>query len=370
MTSSIPHTMRSLVATKFCKPDEYEILELPVPEIQKPDEVLLKVHVTAFQTGDAMTAKGSTNFLSTPPLPVKLGIQGAGVVLAVGSAVKDLRPGDEVYGMHVAHPILPWSLVGYISEYVVTKESLLLRKPAHLSFEEVVALLASTVTAYQGIKLGMSLLPGTGSDKLEGKTVFVPAALGSTGFVALQMLKNIYGAGKVISTVSTAKVPLVEKFMPGIVDQLIDYQAQDVVKEVGRGKVDFIYNTMWQMNSLYPLLNQKTGVVIAIAGVIPRSSTIKSVFGETMPFWMGWASDLAQVYYKWKLWGTGIKQEAISGNPGVREDFEAAGEIIATGKLKAVMTVVDFNDLEAVKRECWKIEQMKGAVGKLIIKIA
>ncbi|KAB5578120.1 chaperonin 10-like protein [Coniochaeta sp. 2T2.1] len=351
----IPHTMRSLVATKFCKPDGYEIIELPVPDIKKPDEVLLKVHVSAFQTGDAMSAKGSTNFLSTPPLPVKLGIQGAGVVLAVGSAVKDLRPGDEVYGMHAEHPILPWSLVGYISEYVVTKESLLLRKPPHLSFEEVVALLASTVTAYQGIKLGMSLMPGTGSDKLEGKTVFVPAALGSTGFVALQMLKNVYGAGKVISTVSTAKVPLVEKFMPGVVDQLIDYQTQDVVKEVGRGKVDFIYNTMWQMNT---------------SGVIPRSSTIKSVFGETMPFWMGWASDLAQVYYKWKLWGTGIKQEAISGNPGVREDFEAAGEIIATGKLKAVVTVVDFNDLEAVKRECSKIEQMKGAVGKLIIKIA
>ena len=59
--------MRSLVATKFCKPDEYEIKELPVPKIHKPDEVLLKVHVSAFQTGDGMMAKGSTNFLSTPP---------------------------------------------------------------------------------------------------------------------------------------------------------------------------------------------------------------------------------------------------------------------------------------------------------------
>ncbi|OIW28182.1 GroES-like protein [Coniochaeta ligniaria NRRL 30616] len=367
--TSIPHTMRSLVAPKWCKPDEYEVIELPVPEIQQPDEVLVKVYVSSIQTGDTMAAKGSTNFLSKPPLPLKLGVQGGGAVVAVGSGVKDLRPGDEVYGMHVAHPILPWSIVGYCSEYVVTKESYLLRKPSHLSIEEAVSLLASTMTAYQGIRLGMSLMPGSGSDKLEGKTVFVPAALGSTGFVALQMLKKVYGAGKVISTVSTPKVPLVAKLLPGVVDQVIDYKTQDIVKEVGRGKVDFIYNTMWNLNSLYPILNPKTGVVLAIAGVVPKSTVLRSALGDALPFWLAWSCDLAQLYYKWKLWGTNIKQEFVSGNPGVREDMEAAGEIIASGKLKAVMTVVNLSDLEAVRRECAKIESMKGAVGKLIIRM-
>lgn len=59
--------MRSLVATKWCKPDEYEVIELPVPEIQQPDDVLVKVYVSSIQTGDTMAAKGSTNFLSKPP---------------------------------------------------------------------------------------------------------------------------------------------------------------------------------------------------------------------------------------------------------------------------------------------------------------
>jgi len=303
-------------------------------------------------------------------LPVKLGIQGAGVVVAVGSGVKDLRPGDEVYGTHTAHPILPWQLVGYCSEYVVTKESYLLRKPSHMSFEEVVSLLTSAITAYQAIREGLDLMPGSGSDKLEGKTVFVPAALGSTGFVAAQMLKKVYGAGKVISTVSTPLVPLVEKLMPGIVDRVIDYKAQDVVKEVGLGEVDFIYNTTWNLKSYYPLLNPRTGVVVAIAGAVPKSETLRHLFGKTLPFWLAWSCDLFQLYYKWQFWGTGIKQVFVSGDPGIWEDMEAAGEIIASGKLKAVMTVVDFNDLDAVKRECAKIEQLKGAVGKLIIRIA
>jgi NADPH:quinone reductase-like Zn-dependent oxidoreductase len=284
--------------------------------------------------------------------------------------VKSLRPGDEVYGAHVPHPILPWKLVGYCSEYVVTKASYLLLKPPQLSFEEAVALFTSTITAYQGIRRGMSLMPGSGSDKLAGKTVFVPAALGSTGYVALQMLKNVYGAGRVISTVSTPKVPLVEQLMPGIVDRLVDYKTQDVVAEVGRGKVDFIYHTTWGLKSAYPLLHPKTGVLIAIAGAVPSSDTMRSMFGSLLPFWLAWGADLFQLYYRWQFWRTGIKQEFVSGDLGVREDIEAAGEIIASGKLRGVMTVVDFNDLDAVKRECTKIEQMKGAVGRLVIKMA
>jgi NADPH:quinone reductase-like Zn-dependent oxidoreductase len=302
-------------------------------------------------------------------LPVKLGVQGGGAVVAVGSKVEDLRLGDEVYGMHVAHPILPWSLVGYCSEYVLTKEKYLLRKPSHLSLEDAVALLGSTLTAYQAIRAGMSLMPGSGSDKLEGKTVFVPAALGGTGFVACQMLKNVYGAGKLISTVSTPKMTLVEQYMPGVVDQLINYQTQDVIKEVGREHVDVIYSTHWNLTSLYPLLNRKTGVVIAIAGVVPTSATLRSAFGATLPFWMAWLCDLAQLWYKWIFRGSNIKQVFVSGNPGIREDLEAAGEIIAGGKLKAVVTRVDFNDLDAIKRESIAIETLKGAVGKLIIRM-
>ena len=291
-------------------------------------------------------------------------------MVAVGSEVKTLHPGDEVYGMDAAHPVIPWSLVGYCSEYVVTKASYVLRKPSHLSMEEAVSLLASVITAYQGFKLGMSVMPGSGSDKLEGKTVFVPAALGSTGFVACQMLKKVYGAGKVIATVSTPKVPMVDELMPGVVDQIVDYKTQDVVEEVGRGRVDFVYNTIGGLSALYPIISPDTGVVVAIAGAVPKSDTLRSLFGDLLPIWVAWICDLAQYWYTWKLRGTNIKQECFSANPGVRQDLEASGEIIATGKLKAVMRVVDLSDLEAVRRECGHVETMTGGVGKLIIKIA
>lgn len=37
----MPTTMRPLVAPKYCKPEGYEVIELPVPENKAPDEVLI-----------------------------------------------------------------------------------------------------------------------------------------------------------------------------------------------------------------------------------------------------------------------------------------------------------------------------------------
>ncbi|OAG36649.1 hypothetical protein AYO21_09124 [Fonsecaea monophora] len=53
--------------------------------------------------------------------------------------------------------------------------------------------------------------------------VFVTQSLGALGSVGTQQTKNVYGAGKVFTTVSTPKVPLVETYTPGIVDKIIDY---------------------------------------------------------------------------------------------------------------------------------------------------
>jgi len=59
----------------------------------------------------------------------------------------------------------------------------------------------------------------------------------------------------------------------------------------------------------------------------------------------------------------------VSGNPSAREDFEQAGELIATGKVKAIKRVVDLEDIEAVRKECGQVYMGKGGTGRLVIKI-
>jgi NADPH:quinone reductase-like Zn-dependent oxidoreductase len=96
-----------------------------------------------------------------------------------------------------------------------------------MSFEEAAAVPLAAMTALQAIRKYKG--------DLAGKTVFVPAgcmkntppllpcsdkiAVSGTGLYALQIAKKVYGA-KVITTVSTSKVPLIkELFGEGVIDE-------------------------------------------------------------------------------------------------------------------------------------------------------
>ncbi len=62
--TSIPKTMRSLVAPHYCWPTEYTMVELPVPTIEEPDQVLIKVHAGTISTGETQFARGGFRVFS------------------------------------------------------------------------------------------------------------------------------------------------------------------------------------------------------------------------------------------------------------------------------------------------------------------
>lgn len=400
----IPKTMRSLVAPRACKPDEYEIRRVPVPTISHPDEVLLRIHAAGMNTFDPLIASGRLSMLlkssygfqpSSPPLssldtlwrpckkgfsllgpltyqaryPEKIGAEGAGVVVAVGAAVKDLKVGDEVYGLYIDKPLSTYAAPGFVSDYALCQERFLLRKPAHMSFEEAAALSGFVVTALQSIRRGLQL---GGLDGLQGKTVFVPGALSGTGSIMLQVARTVFGAERIVSTVSTAKLGLVDDYLPpGSVDQVVDYTAGDVGQAVGRGIVDFAISTQHtSLNDSIAVLNPRSGVLISITEGFGKE-TIREMIGAVKFFWLlGLVLDLMQLYYRrWKLGGTNVLFDAVSGSVNIREDLERAGEVIASGKVRAVMRVVKLDDLEAVKRNCEQLRTGKGGIGKLVIEI-
>ncbi|KAK3684063.1 chaperonin 10-like protein [Podospora appendiculata] len=371
-TNNIPLTMRSLVARKYCKPAEYEVVDVPVPTIKRADEVLIRVHAAGISTGDTQFAAGASRFISPLQPPIPLGAQGSGTVIATGSSVTALKPGDAVYGLAIRHgSMLASPLPGFASEYAVARADILLPKPAHISFEDAAVLAGNVTTAAQCLNRYFQLAgQPASSGSLEGKTVFIPAALSATGSVAIQVVKNVYGAARVVSTVSTAKVPLVATYLPGLIDTLVDYTTQNVVEAIGKETVDFVYNTQWAtFTSTLPLLKHHTGIAVSIASV-PRAETLRKMFGPgNVPFIFIWIAHLANAWYAWKLRGTGVKQDFVSGNPGSREDLERAGEWIAAGKVRAVTTVVALEDLSAVREACGRVATGKGGLGALVIKI-
>ncbi|KAI0383548.1 GroES-like protein [Hypomontagnella monticulosa] len=367
--ATIPSTMRSLVALKYCWPKEWEVADMPVPTIEDPKDILVKMHAGAIMTGDTQLARGAARFLlGGLKLPHKIGIEGAGIIAKVGPGVTQFKPGDAVYIFGQSRPMNMTAEKGYCSQYAVARENLTLHKPANVSFEEICSL-ASVITAIQTIEMGLRLMRQNGvTDGLEGKTVFVPGALSATGSVAIQVLRNVYGVGRIMATVSTAKIPLVEQHLPGLVDQVVDYtRTPQLTDAIPAGSVDFVFNTQWQVTDLFALLKPDVGVVASIAS-IPSPELLHKML-PPLPFFVYWFAGLGQMWYSWKSRGTNIKHEFHSGNIGQREDLERAGEVVALGKVKSVMRVVDLEDIETIRTEAQKVATGKGGVGKLIIKI-
>lgn len=309
---------------------------------------------------------------SPSSFPLILGRTGSGVVVAVGSGVQSLRVGDAVYGMGLKRPMAKYfadGAAGWCAEYAVATADLLLVKPSQLSFEQAASGLSNLVMAIQFTRTCMKLNPKAFPDQtLEGKTVLVTAGLGASTSIAAQYAKNVMGATKVITTVSTVKVPLLDKLLPDVFDQVVDYQTEDLTSKIGKETVDFLYNSRIDVMSYLPVM-KRDGVIAPILG-LPTPELFEQMMGTGMvPFWVKWILVLAQLYYRWKLSGTNIKMQFVSGDVGIREDLERAGEILATGKVKTIQTVVSFDNLEAIKEGCEQARTLKGKLGQLVVKL-
>lgn len=55
-STKLPTTMRALALAQHCNPSAYNLANLPVPRITKPDELLIKVHAASVNPVDVKLA--------------------------------------------------------------------------------------------------------------------------------------------------------------------------------------------------------------------------------------------------------------------------------------------------------------------------
>jgi len=211
--------MKAIVYTKYGSPDvlEFKEVEKPAP---KDDEVLVKVYAASVNAADLHMLRADPFLirLSSGLLKPKntiLGADIAGRVEAVGSNVKQFKPGDEVFGDISG---CGW---GGFAEYVCACENALVLKPANSSFEEAAAVPMAAVTALQGLR-----------DKGQiqsGQKVLINGASGGVGTFAVQIAKS-FGA-EVTAVCSTRNLDRVRSIGA---DQVIDYTQEDFTQN-GQG---------------------------------------------------------------------------------------------------------------------------------------
>lgn len=203
--------MKAVVQTKYCGPEDLRLEDIPKPEVGE-DDVLVRMRAAAVNPVDWHIMRGDPVLvrlmfgLQRPKTPVR-GVDVAGVVEAVGPAVTEFQPGDEVFG-HRGRAF---------AEYVVGKPEHFARKPEGISFEQAAGIGVAGLTAIQALRDHGKLQPG--------QKVLITGASGGVGSFAVQIAKAM--GAEVTGVCSTPNLELVRSLGA---DHVIDYTQEDFAK--------------------------------------------------------------------------------------------------------------------------------------------
>ncbi|MFN8383199.1 MAG: NAD(P)-dependent alcohol dehydrogenase [Anaerolineales bacterium] len=201
--------MKAVVYRSYGQPDVLKVEEVEKPTVAE-NGALVRVHASSVNPAEwysmvgLFVARLSAGVFK--PKDPRLGTDFAGVVETVGSQVKDLKPGDEVYG----------GRSGAFAEYVHVINAVV-RKPANISFEQAAAVPTAAITALQGLR---------DHGKIQaGQKVLINGASGGVGTFAVQIAKAL--GAEVTGVCSTKNVDMVRSLGA---DYVVDYTKEDFTK--------------------------------------------------------------------------------------------------------------------------------------------
>ncbi|MGB5133293.1 MAG: NAD(P)-dependent alcohol dehydrogenase [Steroidobacteraceae bacterium] len=202
----------SMKAIVYCDYGSADVLRLE--DVEKPvpadDELLVKVRAAAVNPLDWHYIRGTPYLLRLEaglrkPKIIRLGVDFAGTVEAVGKNVTQFKPGDDVFG----------GRTGAFGEYVTVRESrAVVLKPARLTFEQAAAVPIAAITALQGLRDRGKVQPG--------QKVLINGASGGVGTFAVQLAKTM--GADVTGVCSTRNMEMVRSIGA---DRVIDYTKDD-----------------------------------------------------------------------------------------------------------------------------------------------
>ena len=215
--SPTPATMKAIVYHNYGSPDVLRLEEIAKP-VPNDNQVLVKVRAASVNPLDWHYIEG-TPYLIRPldsgllkPKVVRLGVDYAGTVEAVGKNVTQFKPGDDVFG----------GKTGAFAEYVCAlADRAVALKPANITFEQAASVPIAAITALQGLRDKGKVQPG--------QKVLINGASGGVGTFAVQIAKS-FGAD-VTGVCSGRNVDLVRSIGA---DRVIDYTKEDFTKSEQR----------------------------------------------------------------------------------------------------------------------------------------
>jgi NADPH:quinone reductase-like Zn-dependent oxidoreductase len=214
--------MRAVVYDRYGPPEVLHFADLPQP-VPRDDEVLVKVRATTVTRADCETRSANRRsgmllyllshliFGVRRPRQRTLGIEFAGEVVQVGSAVTDFKAGDNVFGETAFFRFGAWA------EYIcVPQDGRMATLPAGLTFEQAAPTCDGAMNA-----LGCFQMAGS----LGGKRMLIYGGGGAIGSAGVQLAKY-FGA----DVTAVCKARHHELVLSLGADRVIDYTQEDFTK--------------------------------------------------------------------------------------------------------------------------------------------
>jgi len=230
-----------------------------IPSIVSPRDVLVKVHAASVNPIDVQMAAGyGRNLINlyktlvnqeigSSEFPLTLGRDFSGVIVDVGSQVKHLQVGDEVWGAIDA------KRQGTHAEFCLASEKEISLKPKSISHAEAAALPFVAATTFSSLVM----LGGLTEKITRKKRILIFAGSGGIGCFAIQLMKA-WGA-EVTTTCPQDAIPLMHELRA---DRVLDYKSPTFVDDLtSMAGFDIILDTIGGSTSdmAIPLLKPFVG---------------------------------------------------------------------------------------------------------------
>ncbi|XP_057857405.2 uncharacterized protein LOC131066542 isoform X2 [Cryptomeria japonica] len=218
-------TCRAVVVPRFGGPEVLEVRQnVGIPDLGA-SEVLVRTFAVGINPLDCRMRSGYGRSLFEPLLPLILGRDISGEVAAVGSSVRQLHVGQEVFGA-----LHPTAIRGTYSDYAILSEEELAPKPPSLTHVEASAIPFAALTAWRALKSTARIN--------SGQSLLVIGGGGAVGLSAIQL--SVVAGCRVASTCGKVSI---DRVMAAGAEQAVDYTSQDLKAEL-KGQFDAVLDTI------------------------------------------------------------------------------------------------------------------------------
>jgi len=317
-------------------PDVLILEEVPDP-VAGPGEVLIRVRASALNHLDVWIRKG----LPSVPKPRILGADGAGVVEALGEGVSGFEPGQRVVinpGIEAADGavhVIGEHGDGTNAELIAVPATNVYPIPEGLSFEEAAAFPLVFETAYRMLVTRARLQ--------EGEWVLL-WGIGSGVSTAGLAIARALGARTIVTSSSDAKLERARDLGADVTVNHADGDVKAAVKEATAGHgadivVDHVGEATWRTSLDVAAREGRIAVCGATSGPNPPAA-------------------LHRVWWK--------QLTILGSSMGTKADFEAAYDLIASGRARPVVDeVLPLSEIRAAHARLEAGEQL----GKIVLRV-